>query len=289
MAEEPKYEVVVLCAKPKEQKFVTEHFDKTFERLKHYKPVYKISNEPENLVNLLVMNCGEMGNISAASVTGHVLGWHKPNLVILVGTAGSLDPKKYNIGDVVIPELGAQTLSYNGIVDSEHIDFEKNRKRKLVADLWPNGIDGTEYALRQDTNKSNITLSRYSRDIISRASETTMDLPELTALLEKYEGNNDPKIHQDVHVFSWEKVVDSAKYRDKLNVQYSKTAAVDMESYGFLHAAKQYQDNLAVSAIIVRGISDLCGNKAIDFKDGYAVRNASIVAAEIVKRGYMNL
>jgi nucleoside phosphorylase len=289
MAEEAKYEVIILCATTNEQKFVTEHFDKVFSRIKHFEPVYQTAPNLNSTANLLVMNCGEMGNISAASMTGHILGSYKPNLVIFVGTAGSLDPTKYNIGDVVVPELGAQTLSYNKIVDFEDEKFKAFRDRKLIADIWPHGIDGTEYAFRHDDAKGNIALSRRSRDIISKARENIDAAPELGTLLESHDLNQNPKIHYDVQVFSWEKVVASDRYRKKLNIQFAKAAIVDMESYGFLHAGRQYQESSTVRAIIVRGISDLCGQKSTKFRDDYAVKNASIVAAEIVKRGYMNL
>jgi nucleoside phosphorylase len=289
MKDKIKFEIVVLCAKSDEQNFVTQYFSKVFDRVDHFRPVFKTAAKQGSPANILVMNCGEMGNIGSACITGHICGSYNPGLAILVGTAGSLNPLKYNIGDVVIPELGAISHGYDGILDSAHSDFIKFRDDRNKIGILPTGTDGTTYAFRPDTNKSNIPLSRYSRDVISKARENTAGIAELSSMLEKYDGNTAPKVHNDVHVFSWEKIVYSAKYRDNLQSQFSKTAIVDMESYGFLKAAKQYQDDTALRAIVVRGISDLCGDKAIEFHDGFAVKNAAIVAAEIIKRGYMVL
>jgi nucleoside phosphorylase len=283
----PIYDIIVLCAKQDEQRVIVDHFKTVFERQEHFNDVYNVTTSKGSPLRLLVTLCGDMGNITAASRTGYLLGQYRPNLIVFVGTSGSLNPAKCNIGDVVVPDLGVQTLSYNKIVDAEDNSFHRYRGRGLKADILPAGIDGTEYAFRHDNVKGNVSLSNRSRQDISRAREKNEDRPKIESLLRKHVLNSDPKIHFDVQVFSWEKVVATGHYRDKLNQQFDRAYIVDMESYGFLEAAGQYQQDKPLRAIIVRGVSDLCAGKSTSGEKGlndYAVENAAIVAAEIISR-----
>jgi nucleoside phosphorylase len=101
------------------------------------------------------------------------------------------------------------------------------------------------------------------------------------------------KIQYDTQIFSWDMVLDSSHYRDHLRAELDrKVYSVDMESFGFLAAIEQFQEkpyNRTVSGIVIRGISDVCGDKATSYNDGrnaLAMRNASVVASELVLRAY---
>jgi nucleoside phosphorylase len=283
----PIYDIIVLCAKPDEQQVIVNHFNIVFDRQEHFNDVYYVKALKGSPLRLLVTHCGDMGNITAASRTGYLLGQYRPNLIVFVGTSGSLNPDKCQLGDVVVPDLGVQTLSYNKIVDDEDPSFKNYRDRKLKADILPSGVDGREYAFRHDNVKGNVPLSTRSRQDITRARATGAGRPTLELLLQNYTGNEKQRIHFDVQIFSWEKVIATGHYRDKLNLQFDRAYIVDMESYGFLEAAGQYQEDKPLRAIIVRGVSDLCAGKSTSGDKGLneiATRNAAVVAAEIISR-----
>jgi nucleoside phosphorylase len=287
----------VLCAKPDEQRIVEKVLDKGFEQWKirgEYLPAYKIKTAEGVEESLIVANCGGMGNIHAASKTGFMLGTYSPNLILFVGTAGSLIPAKCCLGDVIVPEKGAVSLLYDKIVDEDDTEnFKKWRSRKTTADLWPRDIADHEYALRIVKDKTEVPLNEKSLQYIS-VSRKARGPADLTLLLNKISSDKIPEIHYDKQIFSWEKIIATSKYRDRVQSEYPSAYAVDMESYGFLLASKQYQETgWPVRAIVVRGISDLCDiTKSTSFAQGnndLAVENATIIAAEIIKRAYLTI
>ena len=291
MRDVPVVGVIVLCAKPDELYVIQQHFDKKFtpsRALDQSMVCYDLPPRGDAAPQVMVVaHCVQMGNMYSASSAGFLIATLKPNLVIFVGTAGSLDPAKCGIGDVVVPDLGCTTKYFDKISE-----LGENDPHRLATDLRPVGHDGKKYVLGRRDDQ--IKLTTASRAFITqmRAAEG----PAIEELLEHFvvgEKSTKAKIKFDTKIFSWDMVLDSSHYRDHLRAELDrKVFAVDMESFGFLAAIEQFQEkpyNRTVSGIVVRGISDVCGDKATSDDDGrnaLAMRNASVVASELVLRAY---
>ena len=290
--------VVLLCAKPEEKARLTSVVQKYFTMIEPVLSGYptfvldaKDSGKPEVLV---VADCGEMANVSAASRTGFLAARFSPNLIVFVGTGGSLRPEKCKVGDVVVPTLGATTKYYDKLNDAAKKIFGWE-KPEQSADLGGYTRDRKHYKLRRKT--MDFPLAGIGRDYVSHALSNNDKAHSLNFDLAKLEKSHaDPNVHIDTKVFSWDMVLASENYRSRLVEQVdSKAWAVDMESFGFLSALRQFQVppvNKMISSIIVRGISDICGNKDTSSDDGrndIATDNAAHVACRIVKFGYLQL
>lgn len=105
-----------------------------------------------------------------------------------------------------------------------------------------------------------------------------------------------PKVLDDLDIFSCGMVVDSVSYRtfltDLADQTMRKAAIIDMESYGFfgaISATKATGVGTVCEGIMVRGVSDYAGRKQQTEQipgnwKALAVKNAATVAAELVKQ-----
>ena len=289
--------VILLCAKTDEKARITPivstYFKRTTSILEGY-PTFILDAEDSQVEErLVVADCGEMANVSAASRTGYLATRFNPNLMVFVGTAGTLQPDKCRIGDVVVPTLGVVSKYYDKIEDGGGEGFDGNTMPSQAADLGAFTKDKKTYTLRKKMN--NFKLTGQGRDYISEAMgmSATQDLLDFD--LQKLPLQTSvPAVHVDSSVFSWDMILASDHYRSLLIKQIdSKAYAVDMESFGFLNALLEFQAppaDKAISSVVVRGISDDCGNKHNSFDTGrnhVATDNAAHVACRIIKNGYM--
>lgn len=227
-------------------------------------------------VRVAVRTLEMMGHIEAANDTASAIPLVGPQLVILVGLGGSMEPRHVGLGDVVVSNkvkfFSADKVcdggEFGGSEGSEYIfgtkeDLEGARRSGKIV------VDRRDRILQR-------SFLRYQRRVVH--CESTDDI------LQDVESNFDcsrlsqidkgklPKIFEalpsserlrEIHLGGWilgsDHVVDSAEYRDYLNEKNveleldihrqksefkradwvdGKLHAVDMESYGVLRAAK---------------------------------------------------
>lgn len=216
-----------------------------------------------------------MGHIEAVAGTSSAIVGFSPDFAIMIGIAGSMNPNKVGLGDVVVSNQakfigGDKVASLNAKrgKDPKYIlgdinTLQKNKTKSIVVD-------------NRDTFLSN-SLIRYERgfieckemDVFLSAGErywaktklTSLDLKTLPKGVAELPSSNRDRQILNGWLLGSHHVVDSAEYRDYLNeknVQLDldihrqngdtervnwtsgELLAVDMESYGMLKAVNKF-------------------------------------------------
>ncbi|MFN4201830.1 MAG: hypothetical protein ACK4GM_02085 [Tabrizicola sp.] len=290
---------LILSAKPEEKsevtKIVTEYFSREDPLLDGFATFTLPANSAGVEEALVLADCGQMGNVAAASRTGYLLAAFRPNLTIFVGTAGSLRPDKCTVYDVVVPTLGVIAKYYDKLEDAGGYCLWGGAKPESTAGLAAFTKDRKRYTLRRkDKTLEHIG---FGTSFVTEAKTRDEQGTGLDVGLKSGKGvSRTPRVHLDTYIFSWEKVVASGHYQTLLAKDLdTKAYAVDMESFGFLSAFAQFQKLVGGnerSSLIVRGISDVCGDKSGSYDEGrndIATRNAATVACRILRDGYLKL
>jgi nucleoside phosphorylase len=286
--------IVVMCAKPDELEIVQGLFSP------HFAPIKNRGSEfTEYLLpasgsgteeKLILCNCADMGNTFAAAATGYFIGTRQPNLMLFLGTAGSLRPNKCKPGDVVIPSA-CDTRYYDRICEKDSNDFRELTSRADFREyFFGSGDGGYLNALNHRSAQAELTLAagKYRTTYLSnRRAKVTKKLQQFPT------GDTPAQIHSDARIFSWDMIIDSAAYRDFLvPLLDRKVCAVDMESFGFLKTIDTFakrQTDKTTNGLVIRGISDNSTAKASEFDQKTAMTNAAIVAVDLIQNTYTAL
>ncbi|HLP88410.1 MAG TPA: hypothetical protein VK184_07450 [Nostocaceae cyanobacterium] len=191
------------------------------------------------------------GNLEAAMKTKNAITYFKPSVILFVGIAGGI--KDVKLGDVV-----AATKVYY---------YESGKE------------SGSKFQTRPEAKHS-------TNDLVERA-RVEANKTDWHERIKKSEQDNvaETKVYVEP-IVSGEKVIasrDSSSY-ELIRDSYNDAIATEMEGGGFLAAA---HENQQVSALVIRGISDLIDGKSETDKTGYreiAARNASAFAFEILAK-----
>jgi nucleoside phosphorylase len=190
------------------------------------------------------------GNHGVAFEVERAIDHFQPDVIFFVGVAGGI--KDVALGDVVVPN---QVYGYESGAAGEATFQPRPR------------VSRPDYALEQlakaEANKP---------DWLQRLSAPTP--------------NPIPNVIADKPIASGEAVIKSTKSEifQLLQSNYGDAVAVEMEGFGFLEAARA---NHGVSALVIRGISDLIDNKTEADAQGYqeiASRHASAFAFELLAK-----
>jgi nucleoside phosphorylase/predicted ATPase len=189
---------------------------------------------------LIIAECGQ-GNVATVSVTKDAIDYLSPDVVLFIGTAGGI--KDVALGDVV-----AATHVY----------------------LVGGGKAGEDYSHRPRSPDIDPQLNQLASAI--RRTRTWQNrirciyAPESTK----------PKAFTGA-IASGDEVITSHLSESFLFIRkyHEDALVVEKEGYGFLEAVRRYR----IPAIVIRGVQDLCKDKAEAEKDGWKERAAAHAAA----------
>lgn len=260
-------------------------------QLQRYRCEYKAR---DGIVQVVVQTLAAMGHIEAVAGASAAIASSSPDLVVMIGIAGSLDHKRVGLGDVVVANrvklLSSDKVATHDIKETDpqycFDDGKSSTETPPKGEIW---IDHRDRFLKE-------SYLRYERraveledvdDLISiseaRMRACSLEQLDLAVVPEKFRALPSITRHRALHI-GWllgnHHVVDSAEYREYLveknsalgrDIHHQKgdfnriqwpdgdLLAVDMESYGVLRAVKQ----VAGKSPSVGGCKQLLGGIAI--------------------------
>ncbi|NEP29502.1 MAG: 5'-methylthioadenosine/S-adenosylhomocysteine nucleosidase [Moorea sp. SIO3I6] len=240
---------VILTAIPAEYIAVSAHLSNLKEEIHPQGTIYEIGKFSANgkFWEVGIVEIGP-GNTGAAMEAERAIAHFQPDVVMFVGVAGGI--KDVKLGDVV-----AATKVYG----------------------YESGKTKLEFEPRPDVGQSSYNLIQRARAEAKRRSWLER--------LKSVDSSSSPSVFV-APIAAGEKVVDSKKSStfEFLRKNYGDALAVEMEGRGLLKATHANQQ---VSAVIIRGISDLIDSKSEADANGskeIAARHASAFAFEILAK-----
>lgn len=230
-----------------------------------------VNRPPQALGNYLVaaasMSLKTPGQAHASVISTHAVGRWKPERVVLLGIAGSLEPSRLQLGDVVI---SYEIYGYEvGDATDNGINFRPTVNQIGAADL------DRVRAFRDDPKD----YQGWQKECMEAASKLELDL-----------SSRPPQLHLEVtasgnHVVK--SVAEGQKLRDKIN---NKISAVEMEARG-VHQAL-YLGAQRADTLMIRGISDYADEKKAELEETtkdawrtFAAGNAARLLMALWRRG----
>jgi nucleoside phosphorylase/pimeloyl-ACP methyl ester carboxylesterase len=240
----------------------------------------------------VIMSVGRMGDAPVQATVEEAVRIWPPGAIALVGIAGSFEPDRMKLGDVLVPARVFGYTEEKASVSRKKADVEREKagvnRRRPRRTYRPTGhqLDCTMWALARA-----VALNRTSE--WRRASrEAGLADGKLKERLEKEEP---PKLHieNNDNLASGNVVVASRAFADAVRKALgdagTTTRAVEMEAKGFCEALDRV--NPKPPALVVRGISDFADEDKAEleeeFKDGwrrYAAQNAARFLLEVIHR-----
>lgn len=259
---------------------------------------YQLVSKHGSNFSLAIANCGDMGNVYSAVRTAAFINEFAARLYIFCGIAGSLEPSKARLGDVIIPTKVhhyRQDKVYDNAPDQMPDILTKSSFEcfEMMSDRHVRFRQAT--ASVKPVNEALQLLTDLEFQKCSEELETIeLEVCELDNLgIEELRSHRPCQLIREEDLFSWEMVFNSALYREKLKDKNAlgSSVAVDMESFGFLLSISELREYGGMPAVglVVRGISDYVGYKAQcdSFQsEAYrhlALRNAARVAIKLAQ------
>ena len=216
------------------------------------------SGDPD--VRIVATFLGEMGPTPASQRANRLIDRFQPQLIVIVGIAGSLD-SDVKLGDVVVA--------------TEINDFDSTAKAEAVAASFEIRRSGKRLSADYALSQAVIHFSAQAGDIHKRwRNSVKEDCADLKLALD-VEGLRD----HSGHVASGNVVAAAKEFKDVLRRIDRKFLAIEMEAAGVATAAWERQ--FPVKWLALRGISDHGDErkKELDATDGGAFRKIAMRSA----------
>jgi len=235
-----------------------------------------------------------MGNARSAIETLIYLQRMSPKFMFLCGIAGTLNPTKANLGDVVVARA-VQWWNLNKVTKDE---------TKLVEDGLAKYLRLDDHYFRKDIRTVGEPTSHWNKQLtdfsVSRKktlrSNTEGELLNLRTKLQR-KNIRQNLLHYD-RVVSWEYVLSDEALRDRIRSDSEGGLAIEMEGGGFATSIKRRNEEVDARqrltgtempgdtiGFVVRGISDVCHDKGAEPKEWrkVAMYNAAGVVVDFLK------
>jgi nucleoside phosphorylase len=302
----PKLDIVVLGARTEEKNHLVQELDRVADQSESDKlrkrikashsvlPAFAIkdgTSTTDLFISVGVMECSDMGNVTAAINTAYVISEYEPNLLIFSGIAGSLEASRIRIGDVIFPRsirtrYFQKLKRYNGNYASASLQDKAEVLEGVKGKLMT--FDRTvEATMRGRQLLSHIANKRL--DVLLETADIPADWLQHHRI-----ANRPARVVDEEFSFSWDKVLSNKDYIDYIRPLIGNSCTVvDMESYGFLSAVHKLRSAVrgyTSEAVVIRAVSDFAEHKELSDQDArwrtLGLRNMAIATRYVIQEVY---